>query len=138
MARSGFKLKSGNNTGASSFKAMGATPASPMQLGGLYKLLKLGYRGITGTRKVKKGQTIRNLSEEVANQGFKVTKSGKLTSGSLKQYKSLSDAITKHNQGAAQIPIRYGGSDFVIDATTGYQGSKIWWNDETNKLEGDW
>ena len=51
MARSGFKLKSGNISGGASFKAMGATPGeSPAKLLGL---LRWGWKAITKGKKVR-------------------------------------------------------------------------------------
>ena len=56
--RKPFKLKSGNAMGASSFKSMGATPATPGESPAkLMGLLKWGWRAMTKSKKVKNAVT---------------------------------------------------------------------------------
>jgi hypothetical protein len=91
MAKSGFKLRSGNISGGSSFKIMGATSPesgdSPMKL--LGRIIRGGqqlYRYLRGSRKIKSGtykgkykhkkSKLQTVSEETKNMKFNYTKTG--------------------------------------------------------------
>tara|TARA_R110002051_G_C8395689_1_gene447627 strand:+ start:66 stop:548 length:483 start_codon:yes stop_codon:yes gene_type:complete len=107
MTKTAFKLKSQG----SSFKMMGATPGeSPAKLGGLYKLLKLGYRAITGTRKIKKSGKIKTTSDYIGKT--------KTSSRTKQVIDNAEDLATAHNKTVRQIPIRYTGLDAAIDYGT--------------------
>jgi hypothetical protein len=122
MARTAFKLKSQG----SSFKAMGATPGeSPAKLGGLYKLGKLIYRGITGTRKIKKNKGLKKTYDYL-------TKTKK--SGRTKQAINNADDLARaHNAKVRQIPVRYTPFDVGVDYGT-YKGVDAWFNPETEEI----
>ena len=116
MARSGFKLKSGNISDGSSFKVMGATPGeSPTKLISLgLKALRYGWRALTGTRKVKRrGQKIQNVADETKKR-YKYKKDR-----TTRNIKNVETDVAAHNKLVRQKPITYGVSDAIIDGAAG-------------------
>lgn len=112
-----FKLKSGNISGGSSFKAMGATPGeSPMQLGGLLRLGRFAYRALTGTRKLKKGGVVKDAAEELKKVNIPTTKKGKITLEGRKNIVESTTNTAKHNKSITRKSNKYKGKDLLVDA----------------------
>ena len=120
MARSGFKLKSGNISGGASFKAMGATPGeSPAQLGGL---LRWVWKGIRHGRKSK--NLMKGGGKTVDDVYTKTTGKVKQKYGKTDVQNVVDDAIVKSKSGyGAGSPKTQIVKDIVtagiIDAATG-------------------
>jgi hypothetical protein len=160
--RKPFQLRSGNGMSGSSFKMMGASPMkeligdqenldlnnnnkvdgqdlemlreknSPAKFGLIGKGLKLLYRTVRGTRKVKKGKKIKSVADEVQNKNvnLKSLKSGGLDAKSRKTLKRIEDEINLNNLNAAQKPISYKLTDFGFDV---YIGNEIYKSVKKNK-----
>jgi hypothetical protein len=119
--REPFKLKSGNISGGSSFKMMGATqvanpgesPTKLIRTG--YKILKKIYRKVTG-RTTKSGSSPkRDYDKEVSNLSVQTNKSGTLTKKSRENIKKLDTDIKTHNKSIMKKPVKIDAKDVIID-----------------------
>ena len=117
---------------------------SPVKLArGLYKLLKHGYRKLTGTTKTKvKGAKTRSFADESKNITQKSTKNYK-KGDIIQMNKSTRDRFTKlhgdietFNKSIRQDPIRYTVGDFSVDVVLGTGGALTYYKNG-KKVKGN-
>ncbi len=130
-----FKLKSGNISGGSSFKAMGATPGeSPAKI----SILKTIGKGLTYLNRLRKGQKASKAGGKLINPSQKVlsyadelknfkptlTPKGNWDKASTIKFDKMMKRVSTTNKSNLQKPITYSKGNLVSDLATG--GAAYW------------
>ena len=131
MVRSVFKLKSGNISGGSSFKVMGAVQANPQMAEGgesPAKLWRAGYKVLkwAGKKIFGKKPKYKSRTDEIAKNKYTTTKTNKLDADSKRRIKSTLKETDAYNKSITPKPVKYTTSDLLIDIASG-TAAKYWW-----------